>query len=42
VALIELAFLKQRRARGEANLDQIERSLRSEIDHANTAGVTLV
>ena len=41
LALIELAFLKQRRRRGEIGLNELEERLRSEILDANRAGVWL-
>lgn len=39
--LVELAFLKQRRRRGETgpSLDRSERQLRERINHANAAGI---
>jgi len=41
LALVELAFLKQRRARGQsgAELDRSEAELRSRVNRANAAGV---
>lgn len=41
LALIELAFLKQRRARGQSNaeLDRSEAQLRAQVSRANSAGV---
>jgi protease PrsW len=41
LALIELAFLKQRRARGQAGaeIDRSESALRSQVNRANNAGV---
>jgi hypothetical protein len=41
LALIELAFLKQRRARGQAGaqIDRAEWELRSQVSRANNAGV---
>jgi protease PrsW len=41
LALIELAFLKQRRARGQsgAQLDRSEAQLRAQVNRANAAGV---
>jgi hypothetical protein len=39
--LIELAFLKQRRARGErgTDIDRTEGELRARVNRANAAGV---
>lgn len=39
LSLIELAFLKRRRGRGEVGLDSIEQRLRGRIDQANHRGV---
>jgi len=41
LALIELAFLKQRRARGDKSpaIDQSESELRARVTRANNAGV---
>jgi hypothetical protein len=39
LALIELAFLKQRRARGDRGTERTEGELRAQIARANSAGV---
>jgi len=41
LALIELAFLKHRRRRGEAGLDAVEHRLRDEIGGATRNGVLI-